>query len=77
MVFELCEFNLYNYHLNYPKNFRICDIKIFNDLLQNINQQYNIKLKVDTNFKVFFGDNKIFIRCSTNHSINFIYSFKN
>ena len=77
ILFEICKFNRKSYHLKYPTNFEICDITTFNDILQNININYNIKLKIDYIFRVFFGDNKIFIRCSLNHSLFFIYSFIN
>ena len=63
-----------NTNISCPYNFAIIKKEIFEDILLEINQKFNIFLKVDNYYKISFADRKIFISDNMNKSILLIYS---
>ena len=65
---------IHNTNISCPYNFAIIKKEIFEDILLEINQKFNIFLKVDNCYKISFADRKIFISDNMNKSIFLIYS---
>ena len=62
---------------NIPVNFELVNTQLFDLILQDINTNNNIQLKINNNYKITFGDNKIFIQDNSNHNLYIIYSYNN
>ena len=63
-----------NTSLTYPLNFSIIEKDIFDSILKELGTKYNIFLKMSQYYKIYIGDNKIFIRDYTKKNIFYIYT---
>ena len=66
-----------NINMTVPSNFEIVETGVFDLILKEINIKFNTFLKLDKQYKISFGDKKIFINDSNNNKLYLIYSFRN
>ena len=62
---------------NVPINFEIYNKNKFDSMIKEINNKNKIQLKIKNDFKIYLGDNKIFVQDNTNKFFYFIYSLNN
>ena len=61
-------------NFNYPLNFELVIKDLFESIIEDLNTQNNINLKINQCYDVMLGDKKIFVQDNTNKNIYFIYS---